>query len=324
MRCVIYENGDIRIEESETLKARKGYAVFSVKASGICGSDIPRAFYNGAYHYPLVVGHEFSGVVKDSTNPALVGKRACVFPILPCGECAACQKERWAGCVKYDYYGSRRDGGMQSELLVKESNLVFLPDSVSYEAGAMVEPMAVCLHAVKKANVANAQVLVYGAGTIGLLSAMWAKALGASKVYVKDIDEKRCAFAESLGFSLYGGEEVDTVIEASGSAAVLGEAIGNCAAFGTIVLVGHGKKDVTLSHDAFVSILRKQLTLVGSWNSDRAAFNDDWADSVAAMQAGKINPEALITHKIPLANAKEAFKIAIDRSVFSNKIMVVM
>ena len=238
MRCVIKNSGNIIIEESENHAVRDGECIFEVKASGICGSDIPRAFSNGAYFYPIVVGHEFAGIVKDSVNRELVGKRACAFPILPCGKCKFCQAQQWSSCINYDYYGSRRDGGMQSELLLKESNLVFLPDNVSYEAGAMIEPMAVCLHAIKKANISDdSTVLVYGAGTIGLLSAMWAKAFGAKSVFVYDVDKSRLDFAEKLGFQVYLNESVDIVIEASGSDAALNDAIIACEAFGKIIFL---------------------------------------------------------------------------------------
>lgn len=324
MRCVIEKSGSLVIEPSEKLTAREGECVFSVKACGICGSDLPRAFANGAYFYPIVVGHEFSGVVKESTRASLVGTRAAVFPILPCGECAFCKKQAWASCTHYDYYGSRRDGGMQSELLIKEENLVFLPDGVSYEAGAMVEPMAVCLHAVKKAKISDSsRVLVYGAGTIGLLCAMWARALGAASVCVKDIDEERLAFAARLGFAAYDGGAVDTVIEASGAPTVLNDAISLCEAEGCIVLVGHGKRDVTVEHTHFVQILRKQLTLFGSWNSDFSDAANDWKESIEAIADGRIDPVPLITHTLPLAEAPGAFGIAAERKEFCNKVMVV-
>ena len=325
MRCVIKNSGNIIIEESENHAAREGECIFEVKASGICGSDIPRAFSNGAYFYPIVVGHEFAGIVKDSVNRELVGKRACAFPILPCGKCKFCQAQQWSSCINYDYYGSRRNGGMQSELLLKESNLVFLPDNVSYEAGAMIEPMAVCLHAIKKANISDdSTVLVYGAGTIGLLSAMWAKAFGAKSVFVYDVDKSRLDFAEKLGFQVYLNESVDIVIEASGSDAALNDAIIACEAFGKIILIGHGKKDTCIRHDVFAKILRKQLILIGSWNSDFSTTANDWEESIQAIAAEVMNPEVLITHKIPLAKADEAFKICVDRNEFSNKVMVVM
>jgi len=325
MRCVIEGINNVQIEQSEPLSATDGYCVFEVKACGICGSDVPRVFAGSSYFYPIVLGHEFAGVVKESKNPSLIGKRACVFPILPCGACEFCQKQQWANCVHYDYYGSRRDGGMQSELLIKESNLVFLPDNVSYEAGAMIEPSAVCLHAVKKAEITqDSRVLIYGAGTIGLLSGMWAQAMGAKSVFFSDPDPKRCEMAENLGFSLYAGEAIDTVIEASGAPSVLNHAIAACEAFGRIVLVGHGKQDVVVEHGCYAQILRKQLTLTGSWNSDFTDAVNDWKESVSAIADGRLCPERLITHKIPLSEGERAFAIIGERKEFYNKIMVVM
>lgn len=324
MKCVILKSGEISVLKSEIPLPEDGYCTFSVKAAGICGSDIPRAFNNGAYHYPIVVGHEFAGIVMDSTNPSVIGKRACVFPILPCGKCEFCKKEQWASCVSYDYYGSRRDGGMQSEILIKETNLIFLPDEITYEAGAMIEPVAVCLHAIKKAEISSdSRVLIYGAGTIGLLLGMWAKAFGAQSVYISDIDEERCEFARKIGFEIYKDEQINTVLEASGAPSVLNDAISRCDSLGKIVLVGHGKKDVTIDHTAFVKILRKQLTLIGSWNSDFSSKANDWQESIDAICEGKINPESLITHKIPLSLGDKAFKIVGDRKEFYNKIMVV-
>ena len=324
MKCTVVGTNKVEIRDSEKIEKEDGYCVFEVKACGICGSDIPRVFEGAAYYYPIVLGHEFSGIVKDSKDPSLIGKRACVFPILPCGECRFCKKQMWASCTGYDYYGSRRDGGMQSELLIKETNLVPLPHNVSYEAGAMIEPCAVCLHAIKKAEiVGESSVLIYGAGTIGLLSGMWALALGAKAVYISDPDESRRNMAEKLGFRLYCGEPINTVIEASGAAAALCDAIERCDALGRIVLVGHGKKDVTIGHEIFVKILRKQLTLLGSWNSDFKDAENDWWESIKAISEGKISPEKLITHKIPLESGYEAFRIIGERKEFYNKIMVV-
>ena len=324
MKCVIHEGSRIVLEDSAPLSPTAGECVFSVRAAGVCGSDLPRAFSGGAYHYPLVVGHEFAGVVKASTKPSLVGRRACVFPILPCGTCEFCAREQWANCKNYDYYGSRRDGGMQSELLVREENLIFLPDHVSYEAAAMVEPAAVCLHAVKKAQITPAsRVLVYGAGTIGMLSAMWARALGAALVAVSDIDDARLRAAEELGFSRHTGGTYDLIIEASGAPEALLGAIENASAFGKILLVGHGKRDTLIPHTAFVQILRKQLSLFGSWNSDRASYADDWQDAIDAIAAGRIDPTRLITHRVPLSDAPRAFTLAAGRQERSNKVMVV-
>lgn len=325
MKCMIQKNGSVCIEPSEGLSSRDGECVFSVKACGICGSDLPRVFGGTSYYYPIVLGHEFAGVVRESTDPSLIGKRACVFSILPCGTCVACQKQQWANCSHYDYYGSRRDGGMQSTLLIKETNLVFLPDSVSDEAGAMIEPCAVCLHAVRKAEITETStVLIYGAGTIGLLTAMWARAMGASAVYVSDPDSRRLEMARNLGFDVYANEPVNIVMEASGSPVALNDAILRCEAFGRIVLIGHGKQDVTIPHESFAHILRKQLTLVGSWNSDFTGHINDWKDSVEAVSEGRIEPERLITHRFLLKDAADAFEMIGERKESYNKVLVVM
>lgn len=325
MKCMINQDGSRSLIPSEPLSPQEGYCVFRVKACGICGSDIPRVFHGTSYYYPIVLGHEFAGIVTDSKQAELIGKRACVFPILPCQTCEFCQKQQWANCQNYRYYGSRCDGGMQSELLIKETNLVFLPDNVSYEAGSLTEPTAVCLHAVKKADISpQSTVLIYGAGTIGLLCGMWANVFGAEHVYISDPDEARLSMAKKLGFSPYCGETVNTVIEASGAVSALNHAISVCQAFGKIVLVGHGTQDVTISHSNFVQILRKQLTVCGSWNSDFTDTVNDWKESVQAISENRISPSQLITHKIPLAQADKAFRIIHDQTEFYNKITVVM
>jgi threonine dehydrogenase-like Zn-dependent dehydrogenase len=130
-------------------------------------------------------------------------------------------------------------------------------------------------------------------------------------------------FAEKLGFKTYGGESVDTVIEASGAPAALNDAVEKCAPFGRIVLVGHGKSDVTLGHDKFVKILRKQLTLCGSWNSDFTDTVNDWKESVAAVAEGRISPEGLVTHKFAVEDSPAAFEMIKEGKEFYNKILLV-
>ena len=315
----------LRLEETVIPKPTEDEVVFRVKACGICGSDLPRVFAGKSYFYPIVLGHEFAGVVEDSNDPALIGKRAAVFPILPCGTCEFCAREEWANCVKYDYYGSRRDGGMQDHLLVKKENLIFLPDEVSDAAGSMVEPMAVCLHAVKKAKIdKDSVVTVYGAGTIGVLCAMWARAFGAKQVYISDVDTARLEFAKSLGFAVSADETPDIVIEASGAAAAVNASLEKIRAFGKLVIVGNTERDVTLTQAAYSKLLRKQLTVFGSWNADRRHDVDDWKDSIDAIAKGILNPELLITHRFPLAEADRAFAMIGERKTFYNKITLVM
>ena len=324
MKLTIFEDGKLAVEPTGIPTYVDGEVVVKVKACGICGSDIPRVFNGKSYYYPIVLGHEFSGVVEKGKTEKWEGKRVCVFPILPCKECEYCKKEQYANCTHYDYYGSRRDGGMQDYLVVKEENLAELPDNVSYESGAMIEPTAVCLHAAKKANIEKDEsVLIYGAGTIGLLCAMWAKDFGAKDVYLVDIDEKKLLMAEELGFKRYNGERVQVVFEASGANACLNQAIDAISAFGRLIIVGNASADMTVTKENYSKILRKQLRLFGSWNSDYSQTVNDWQDSVQAISEGRIRPEALITHKFSLEQSVQAFDVIKNRE-FYNKIMVVM
>ena len=325
MKCLIDENGKATLVSSPQLAPEDDQCVFQVKACGICGSDIPRVFAHTSYYYPITLGHEFSGIVKESLNKALIGKRACVFPILPCHNCAACKNEQWAMCSSYSYYGSRCDGGMQSELMINENNLIFIPDNVSFEEAAMVEPCAVCLHAIKKAQISKGNsVLIYGAGTIGLLCAMWAKVFGAERIFISDPSLERMSFALSLGFEEYDKTKVDISIEASGSPEALNCAISNTSRGGRIVILGHGDRDVNIKKECYQLILRNQITILGSWNSDRSSDIDDWAESIEAISQGMISPHLLITHRIPLENTPKAFDIIAKKKEFFEKIMVVM
>lgn len=323
MKLTVYEGGKYAVTKSEKPIPQKGEVLFKVKACGVCGSDIPRVFGGKSYYYPIVLGHEFSGVVESAEDESLVGKRACVFPILPCGKCEFCKREEYACCVKYDYYGSRRDGGTCGYIAIKRENLVFLPDGVSFEEGAMTEPSAVCLHAVKKAEIKGGEsVVVFGAGTIGLLAAMWAENFGAKEVYAVDIDEEKLAFAEKLGFKRYNGEKVEVAIEASGAGACFTKAIEQLSPFGRLVLVGNAGRDFEITKETYSKILRKQLTILGSWNSDHKKAVDDWKDALTAIAQKKIDPSALITHRIPLSRGEEAYDVVKNRE-FYNKIMVI-
>ena len=145
--------GDLRYEEVPMPVPGPGEVLLKIKAVGICGSDIPRAFTKGTYHFPTIIGHEFAGEIVEADDSELVGRGASVFPLLPCGKCSACREEQYARCSDYDYYGSRRDGAMAEYIAVKQENLCLLPKEVTYEEAAMSEPAAVALHAFRKSGV---------------------------------------------------------------------------------------------------------------------------------------------------------------------------
>ncbi|MBO6291437.1 MAG: alcohol dehydrogenase catalytic domain-containing protein [Selenomonas sp.] len=146
---------DLRYEEVPCPERKSGEVLLKIKAAGICGSDIPRVFTKGTYHFPTIIGHEFAGETVEADDSELVGRGASVFPLLPCGKCSACQEEQYARCSDYDYYGSRRDGAMAEYIDVKQENLCLLPKEVTYEEAAMSEPAVVALHAFRKSGVGH-------------------------------------------------------------------------------------------------------------------------------------------------------------------------
>jgi hypothetical protein len=163
---------------------------------GVCGSDLLRFAYGTAYHYPLVLGHEFSAVVDEVPDGSRFapGDKVAVFPLLPREGDPFTQIGEWALGAAYDYFGSRRDGAMAERLWWPEANLVPVPAHVPLVHAAVVEPAAVALHAVRKLRVpAHGSALVIGAGPIGALAAQWLRILGWTKVFVADVDSRKLA-----------------------------------------------------------------------------------------------------------------------------------
>ena len=119
----------LHLKEVPMPVVQKGEVLVQVKAAGICGSDIPRIFKTGTYHFPTIPGHEFSGKVVESENPAWMGKRVGIFPLIPCHSCAPCKKKRYEVCRQYSYLGARTDGGFAEYVAVPEDNLIEMQEN---------------------------------------------------------------------------------------------------------------------------------------------------------------------------------------------------
>ncbi len=317
---------DLRVEEKEIPAVLDDEVLLEVKACGICGSDVPRVYTKGTYHFPTVIGHEFSGKVVYDPQDKLTGKKAVVFPLLPCFECDSCKSGNYATCKSYDYYGSRRDGGMTEYLPIKRWNIVEMPDSLSYREGAMCEPISVARHAVKKLNIKKGDsLLISGAGPIGIIAAQWATSFGADKVYFFDIDERKVEFAEKMGFFQYKeGERITCVIEGTGNSNALARCLEAIEPFGRMVLMGNPAGDVAMSQNTYWHILRKELQLFGTWNSSYNDIENDWRESIKALSENRINVKPLITHEFALDDVNTAFELMKNRTEFFNKVMLIM
>lgn len=174
---VLHDINNLIYEEIPAPVLRDGEVLVKVKAVGICGSDIPRIYRDGAHQMPLVPGHEFAGEVVQVgkwVDEEWMHKRVGIYPLIPCRECDSCRKGYFEMCKQYSYLGSRQDGGFAEYVAVPVNNLIELPDAVTYEQAAMLEPMSVAVHAMRQANPAQTDtVVVYGLGTIGLLLTMF-------------------------------------------------------------------------------------------------------------------------------------------------------
>ncbi|MEI6101915.1 MAG: galactitol-1-phosphate 5-dehydrogenase, partial [Eubacteriales bacterium] len=256
--CVLKSIGDLVYEEVKMPVPKAGEVLLKIKASGICGSDIARIFVKGTYSFPTIPGHEFAGQVVElgeGTDKSLLGRKAAVFPLLPCFKCDMCEVGEYASCRNYNYFGSRCDGGFAEYIAVPVWNLVMCDKDLSYEEMAMAEPAAVSLHALSRAGVElGDSVAIFGAGAIGLMLAEFAKAWGADKIFLLDIDQAKIDFAKSVGFeyamnngqpdwqkSLMAATEgrgVDIAIEGAGVAPALAGCLRVAKPQGKVVLMG--------------------------------------------------------------------------------------
>lgn len=317
--------GDLRYEDTPLSLCGEDEVTLQVHCCGICGSDLGRVFVKGTYHFPTIIGHEFSGRVVHDPKSTLEGMRAVVFPLLPCFACESCLAGNYATCAHYDYYGSRRDGGMTEYLNVRRWNVIPMPQGLSYAEGAMCEPVSVARHAVRKLGIAPGErMFISGAGPIGLVAGMWARHFGAAQVYYIDVDQRKLDFAKILGFASYAGETVDCALEGTGYSDALERCLASVRPGGRVVLMGNPAGEVTLSQNTYWYILRKELHVAGTWNS---SFNDrenDWKESLRAMAAGEIDVRGLITHRYPLSQCLEAFAMMKEHRAFYNKVMLEM
>ncbi len=341
MRAWVLEGiNDLRLEDvpEPVLKSPEddNKVILKVKAAGICGSDIQRVFKTGAYHHPLIPGHEFSGEVvetgKNVTN-AFKGMRAGVFPLIPCMECDQCRIKMYQRCAKYDYLGSRSDGGFAEYVKVPEVNLIPIPDNVSYEAAAMLEPLSVAVHAIKKGmplNTGKREATVIGLGTIGLFISVFLSHNGYIVKGLGNREDRRKLFT-GLGFPEEDYSPVDSVektdspliFECVGKPEAYEKAVKIAPPGGSIISVGNPLSDMTLKKEVYWKILRSELTIRGTWNSSFTRDkDDDWHFVLNALSGEWIDPEKMISHVLPFEGLMEGLEIMRDKKEPYTKILI--
>ncbi len=329
---VIHAAKDLRIEHQEPQKPGHGEVVIQMAAGGICGSDLHYYNHGGfgpiTLKEPMVLGHEVSGHIAElgpGVDGLEVGQLVAVSPSRPCGECRFCNEGSHNQCLNMRFYGSAMPfphiQGAFRQTLVANAAQCAIADGLSAGEAAMAEPLAVCLHATRRAGpMLGKSVLVTGCGPIGLLSIIAARRAGADQVVATDISDFTLEMARIVGadavvnmaatpdglteFSANKGT-FDVLYECSGVGAALAAAIPAMRPSGVIMQLGLGG-DMSLP---MMAITAKELELRGSFR-----FHEEFFTGVSLMQKGLIDVKPLITHSLPMDDAVAAFELAGDRS----------
>jgi len=326
---------DIEIIDVEKPEPKPGEVLIRVARCGICGSDLHA--YKGKhpdFAIPLIPGHEFSGVVEDvgeSVEEVKKGDRVTVEPLKICGKCYYCKRGEYNQCLKFGVLGAQTNGAFTEYIAVQERWVYKIPDKMSFEEGAMVEPTAVAVHAVRRAGIVGDTVLVLGAGTIGLLIMQVAKALGADTVVITDIVDWKLDFAKKLGADyalnptrdnlkdvingITDGLGVDTSFEAVGSNVTLSQALENTRKGGRVVIVGVYEKPMVEINA--MKIVNKELEVFGS-----IVYRWDYPKAIKLIEQGRVNAKSLVSDVIPLEKIKEGFERMLRREEGIIKIQV--
>lgn len=277
--------------------------------TGVCGSDIPRVLSDGAHSYPLVLGHEIAGEVTsvgDDADAAVVGRRVAVAPLLPCHVCVQCQLGRFSQCPNYSFIGSRVNGGLAEYLVAPVRNLTLVEDTVSFRDAAFFEPSTVALHGVRHVGFTGGEdVIVLGAGTIGLFTMQWARILGARRVAVVDVNPARLATATKLGADAtfdsldadfltrirawQGGTGFGYAFETAGQNATMTLAFQLAGPHAGVCFIGTSHADLHFDHATFELMNRKEFRLTGSWMSYSAPFpGPEWSLTAECVADGRL------------------------------------
>ena len=309
MRAVYFKDGDVELREVPE-PSGEGVRV-RVRSISICGSDLHMLEMKSPLQ--CIVGHEVAGVLDDGTPVA-------VEPSMPCHECASCRTGDYNLCPvgAGGSMGVGRNGGMADELRVPESCLVYLPSNVDLRDACLVEPLAVVVHGMHRAGLeAGQRVAVVGGGAIGLCAVAVAKA-GNAMVGLSARYDHQVAAGKSLGAGEVEGQ-YDLVVECAGTEKAVNRAIKLCRPKGRILILGTHWNGLSLQQ---IPAMMKEITIVSSF---MYASNGPVRDfDVAAMLLSR-HPEiarALITHRFPLAEVKQAFAVARDRKAGAIKVVL--
>jgi 2-desacetyl-2-hydroxyethyl bacteriochlorophyllide A dehydrogenase len=328
--------GEFSYQHSDFPVVRENHAVIRVKNIGVCGTDL-HAFEGKQpfFNYPRILGHELSGeiIAVDGAPGFSAGDAVTFLPYFNCGVCIACRKGKTNCCTRMKVFGVHIDGGMAEYILVPSDKLVHA-EGLSFEELALVEPLAIGAHAIRRAQISEADtVLVIGAGPIGLGIMEFARIAGA-KVIALDINDARLKFCEKkiqVSHCLNGstqnvmeeltritqGDMPSVVIDATGNLKAINTAFEYLSHGGTYVLVGLQGGQISFSHPEFH---KREATLMSSRNATRS----DFEYVISCIKKGLVNPGNYITHRVGFSEVKNDFESWLDPATGVIKAMISM
>ncbi len=342
MKAAILENkGVMSYRDVPAPTPGPGHVLLKIEAASICGSDISR-YVKGHRLYPLILGHECAGVISavgEGVSAGLIGKHAAIIPLVPCFECEQCRAGRYSACHTYSFIGSRQAGGFADYVELRESNAFLIPDELAFEEAALIEPSTVARHILDLGSFkAGDTAIVLGAGSIGLMAVQWLRILGAQLIVCTDVVDENLAAARQLGAHVtlnptrddvkaevkrLTGDGADVTLECAGSPQALAQTLQVTRPRGNIVCGGNQPLDASLSMSFIEDLMRKELRLNGCFMSYSAPFpGHEWTETVAAMQAGQLDMAAMISHRLPLAQAPQIFDDIGARRFAFRKVML--
>ncbi|MFQ5692564.1 MAG: zinc-binding dehydrogenase [Nitrospinota bacterium] len=331
---------EIHLREVEPPRPGPGEVLCRVRACGFCGSDlhIIEGTFPGV-RYPLIPGHEWSGEVVEAGEGVEgfgPGDRIAIESHAGCGRCENCLRGRYTLCLNYGrrphrHIGYTANGGFAEYCAVPVQCLHPIPDGLGFAEATLVTTAGTAVMALEGAGVETGdRVLVLGAGPVGMLTAQFARFLGAGEVILTDVDDARLALARDLGIgrpvhpgrddlkAVVGEAGVDLAVECAGAPALIDEALGCLRRGGRLVLLGiSGGKKAEISADR---IVLDNLTVYGS----RAEGDRSCGRAIRAYASGRLSSAALVTHRFPLKEFPSAYEVFRHRRDGALKVVVEM
>jgi L-iditol 2-dehydrogenase len=340
--AILYKPGEIRIEEVDKPRIRADEILIRVKAVGVCGSDVH--YYKrgriGPYmvESPLILGHECSGIVEEigsEVRHLAVGERVAIEPGVPCRRCQFCKAGRYNLCRDVVFMATPPVNGAFTEYVATAADFVYrLPVDMTCAEGALIEPLAVGMHAARRGGVsAGSRVAALGSGTIGLMTIAAAEAHGATEIYAVDLAPNRLALAAKIGatetinaadadaveaiLELTHGEGVDIVFETAGAVETVKQTFDVVKRGGTVVWVGLPAQETVPLKVAH--IIDEELTIQTVFR-----YANVYPDAIRLVASGRLDLKPLITHEFPLEQTGEALRFADEQKEMAVKVMVVL